>query len=101
MLTFSSNLALKAAGTDVNSITHSPAPSWWCTGCRADACVLHAAGQKGRSTEQERRKGIPWTEDEHRLFLLGLAKFGKGDWRSISRSFVMSRTPTQARPHSK
>jgi SHAQKYF class myb-like DNA-binding protein len=63
--------------------------------------VLHAAGQKGRSTEQERRKGIPWTEDEHRLFLLGLAKFGKGDWRSISRSFVMSRTPTQARPHSK
>ena len=51
--------------------------------------------QKGKTSEQERRKGIPWTEDEHRLFLLGLAKFGKGDWRSISRSFVMSRTPTQ------
>eukprot|EP00232_Nephroselmis_pyriformis_P005961 CAMPEP_0182914186 /NCGR_PEP_ID=MMETSP0034_2-20130328/38435_1 /TAXON_ID=156128 /ORGANISM="Nephroselmis pyriformis, Strain CCMP717" /LENGTH=272 /DNA_ID=CAMNT_0025050951 /DNA_START=147 /DNA_END=965 /DNA_ORIENTATION=- len=51
------------------------------------------------STDQERRKGIPWTEEEHRLFLLGLAKFGKGDWRSISRNFVISRTPTQVASH--
>jgi SHAQKYF class myb-like DNA-binding protein len=49
--------------------------------------------------EQERRKGIPWTEEEHRLFLLGLTKFGKGDWRSISRNFVVSRTPTQVASH--
>lgn len=45
----------------------------------------------------DRRKGVPWTEEEHRLFLLGLAKFGKGDWRSIARNFVVSRTPTQVR----
>ncbi|EFJ09209.1 hypothetical protein SELMODRAFT_47768, partial [Selaginella moellendorffii] len=51
------------------------------------------------SPDQERRKGIPWTEDEHRLFLLGLEKFGKGDWRSISRNFVVSRTPTQVASH--
>ncbi|CBI15416.3 unnamed protein product, partial [Vitis vinifera] len=51
------------------------------------------------SSEQERRKGIPWTEEEHRLFLLGLDKFGKGDWRSISRNFVISRTPTQVASH--
>ncbi|KAG6469057.1 transcription factor MYBS1-like isoform X2 [Zingiber officinale] len=49
--------------------------------------------------EQERRKGIPWTEEEHSLFLLGLEKFGKGDWRSISRNFVSSRTPTQVASH--
>uniref|UniRef100_A0A7N0TKK8 Uncharacterized protein n=1 Tax=Kalanchoe fedtschenkoi TaxID=63787 RepID=A0A7N0TKK8_KALFE len=55
-------------------------------------------GKAGRS-EQERRKGIPWTEEEHRLFLLGLDKFGKGDWRSISRNFVISRTPTQVASH--
>ena len=48
---------------------------------------------------QERRKGIPWTEEEHRLFLMGLAKFGKGDWRSISRNYVISRTPTQVSAH--
>lgn len=52
-----------------------------------------------KSADQERRKGIPWTEEEHRLFLLGLAKFGKGDWRSISRNFVISRTPTQVASH--
>ncbi|KAF2298792.1 hypothetical protein GH714_027847 [Hevea brasiliensis] len=57
-------------------------------------------GGKGRSrSDQERRKGIPWTEEEHRLFLLGLNKFGKGDWRSISRNFVISRTPTQVASH--
>ncbi|XP_057479423.1 transcription factor MYBS1-like [Actinidia eriantha] len=56
-------------------------------------------GKGGSRAEQERRKGIPWTEEEHRLFLLGLDKFGKGDWRSISRNFVISRTPTQVASH--
>nr|GLL31847.1 transcription factor DIVARICATA-like isoform X2 [Ipomoea trifida] len=95
----------------------------------------------GKSTrsDQERRKGIAWTEEEHRatsptrrvhfsvsrikldarevnkrgcwsptvaywsrgkwLFLLGLDKYGKGDWRSISRNFVVTRTPTQVASH--
>ncbi|MED6193588.1 hypothetical protein PIB30_020896 [Stylosanthes scabra] len=44
-------------------------------------------------------KGIPWNEEEHRLFLLGLEKLGKGDWRGISRNFVQSRTPTQVASH--
>ncbi|XP_020265048.1 transcription factor SRM1-like [Asparagus officinalis] len=56
-------------------------------------------GKACSKAEQERRKGIPWTEEEHRLFLLGLDKFGKGDWRSISRNFVVSRTPTQVASH--
>ncbi|XP_059287897.1 transcription factor MYBS3 [Lycium ferocissimum] len=47
----------------------------------------------------ERKKGIPWTEEEHRLFLIGLQKLGKGDWRGISRNFVTSRTPTQVASH--
>ncbi|RZB41915.1 Transcription factor SRM1 [Glycine soja] len=33
------------------------------------------------------------------LFLLGLDKYGKGDWRSISRNFVVTRTPTQVASH--
>lgn len=48
---------------------------------------------------RERKKGVPWTEDEHRLFLLGLQKLGKGDWRGISRHFVQTRTPTQVASH--
>ncbi|XP_060170042.1 transcription factor SRM1-like [Lycium barbarum] len=47
----------------------------------------------------ERRKGIPWTAEEHRSFLQGLEKYGKGDWRGISRNCVRSRTPTQVASH--
>ncbi|KAF8407096.1 hypothetical protein HHK36_006221 [Tetracentron sinense] len=43
--------------------------------------------------------GVPWTEEEHRLFLMGLQRLGKGDWRGIARNFVMSRTPTQVASH--
>ncbi|GAB2293471.1 hypothetical protein Dimus_027671 [Dionaea muscipula] len=47
----------------------------------------------------ERKKGVPWTEEEHRLFLIGLQQLGKGDWRGIARKYVMSRTPTQVASH--
>ncbi|XVF46685.1 hypothetical protein PTKIN_Ptkin03bG0047500 [Pterospermum kingtungense] len=52
-----------------------------------------------RPAEQERKKGVPWTEEEHKLFLMGLTKYGKGDWRNISRNFVVTRTPTQVASH--
>ncbi|KAJ6800806.1 transcription factor DIVARICATA-like [Iris pallida] len=55
-------------------------------------------GMKGGRRE-ERRRGMPWTEEEHRRFLEGLAKYGKGDWRMISRMAVVTRTPTQVASH--
>ena len=33
------------------------------------------------------------------MFLYGLEKLGKGDWRGISRNFVTTRTPTQVASH--
>jgi len=33
------------------------------------------------------------------LFLNGLKKYGKGDWRSISRNCVVTRTPSQVASH--
>lgn len=56
-------------------------------------------GTKASSSYQDRRKGVPWTEDEHRLFLQGLENHGWGDWRSISRYSVVTRTPTQVASH--
>jgi SHAQKYF class myb-like DNA-binding protein len=43
--------------------------------------------------------GEAWTEEEHKKFLFGLNKLGKGDWRGISRNYVISRTPTQVASH--
>lgn len=34
-----------------------------------------------------------------RRFLMGLDKYGKGDWRNISRNYVISKTPTQVASH--
>ncbi|KAI3717781.1 hypothetical protein L1987_69608 [Smallanthus sonchifolius] len=75
-----------------------------------DASATVAAADNGYATaddafrgqssgSRERKRGIPWSEDEHKLFLLGLQKVGKGDWRGISRNFVKTRTPTQVASH--
>lgn len=48
---------------------------------------------------RERKKGKPWTVEEHVTFLEGLKKLGKGDWRGISKNFVPTRTPTQVASH--
>lgn len=58
-----------------------------------------AQGACASDRRGERKKGVPWTEEEHRLFLIGLQKLGKGDWRGIARNYVTSRTPTQVASH--
>ncbi|KAK3039143.1 hypothetical protein RJ639_028889 [Escallonia herrerae] len=52
-----------------------------------------------KTANQHWKKGLPWTKEEHDKFLIGLERFGKGDWKSISKHCVVSRTPTQVASH--
>ncbi|XP_050215760.1 transcription factor MYBS3-like [Mercurialis annua] len=79
-----------ALGSSRVYIDDSSNPYATSTGYLSDGLVARA---------QERKKGVPWTEEEHRTFLIGLEKLGKGDWRGISRNYVTTRTPTQVASH--
>ncbi|MCD9640401.1 hypothetical protein HAX54_025690 [Datura stramonium] len=59
------------------------------------------SNQKSRSPKPdvERRRGVAWTEEEHRSFLQGLNTYRRSDWRSISRQCVITRTPAQVASH--
>ncbi|XP_051201267.1 uncharacterized protein [Lolium perenne] len=66
-------------------------------GYLSDGGLLQSSGKRRRA--QDRKKAVPWTEEEHRTFLAGLEKLGKGDWRGIAKNFVTTRTPTQVASH--
>ncbi|KAK7358174.1 hypothetical protein VNO77_00098 [Canavalia gladiata] len=60
----------------------------------------NSAASKEQSIPPVKRKKVsPWTRDEHRLFLIGLKKYGKGDWKNIARCCVMSKTSVQVASH--
>ncbi|CAN6439149.1 unnamed protein product [Victoria cruziana] len=67
-------------------------------GCYQQAAAA-SGGSNGQPSVCNRKKCVPWTEEEHRRFLAGLEKYGKGDWKSISRFAVITKTPTQVASH--
>ncbi|XP_049407044.1 transcription factor SRM1-like [Solanum stenotomum] len=60
---------------------------------------MQSNANQNSKADVERRRGTTWTEQEHRSFLRGLAIYGRGDWRSISRHCVITRTGMQVASH--
>ncbi|XAR64916.1 hypothetical protein NMG60_11008809 [Bertholletia excelsa] len=62
--------------------------------CHADRPIT-----KPDNISKKAKRGTRWTEEEHRLFLLGLQTYGEGDWRAISRNVLITKTATQIASH--
>ncbi|XP_057948356.1 transcription factor SRM1-like [Malania oleifera] len=56
-------------------------------------------GARPERGDDQPKKRILWTEEEHRLFLYGLEKFGKGKWKQIANEVVLTKTPSQVASH--
>ncbi|KAL6580630.1 hypothetical protein OROMI_008654 [Orobanche minor] len=64
------------------------------SGYLSDGLMVHQS-----SKSHERKKGRPWSEEEHRSFLVGLEKLGKGDWKGIATNYVPTRNSSQVASH--
>ncbi|KAG5074622.1 hypothetical protein JHK84_055853 [Glycine max] len=74
----------------VNSAANQVAPMW------PGSQINHSLSRKGSSSKSNECRR--WSEEEHRLFLHGLQKYGMGDWINISR-IIKTRNPTQVASH--
>ncbi|KAH6780293.1 hypothetical protein C2S52_011530 [Perilla frutescens var. hirtella] len=60
---------------------------------------VHKERKKSPTHGEQAPRGMPWTEEEHRQFLYGLERFGRGDWKSISRYSVRTKSNSQVASH--
>ncbi|KAM0867003.1 hypothetical protein ACQ4PT_042280 [Festuca glaucescens] len=73
--------------------------------CRAGGEALeraakHKRGRKRTEVSAEgRNRAVPWSHDEHRLFLAGIKEHGVGKWQKLSREFVTTRSASQIASH--
>ncbi|XP_044360208.1 transcription factor MYBS1-like [Triticum aestivum] len=56
-------------------------------------------GRKTKDSAHEKNRAVPWTPDEHRLFLAGIREHGVGKWQKLAREFVPTRNASQIASH--
>ncbi|KAL8143332.1 hypothetical protein V2J09_016364 [Rumex salicifolius] len=61
--------------------------------------VGKSASTYAGSSSQRKEKAVRWTEEEHKAFLVGLEVYGKGNWSSISKVYVPTKTTSQVASH--
>ncbi|KAH0737274.1 hypothetical protein KY290_035979 [Solanum tuberosum] len=62
---------------------------------------MQSNANQNTKADVEWRRGTRWIEEEHRSFLQGLDIYGKGDWRSISRTRTAMQVATHAQKYFK
>ncbi|KAL6522145.1 hypothetical protein OROMI_032022 [Orobanche minor] len=85
-------LHYEALNEDVLAIECGKVPLPHCSSTESDH-------RKKKKTVRGVNRGTPWTEEEHRRFLDGLEKYGKGDWKSIARFSVQTKSNSQVASH--
>ncbi|CAM0885249.1 unnamed protein product [Alopecurus aequalis] len=65
----------------------------------SEKAAKHKSGRKRRKGAEGRNKAVPWSEDEHKLFLAGIREHGTGKWQMLSRDFVTTRNASQIASH--
>uniref|UniRef100_A0A0A8Z2S6 HTH myb-type domain-containing protein n=1 Tax=Arundo donax TaxID=35708 RepID=A0A0A8Z2S6_ARUDO len=56
-------------------------------------------GRKERKRGGTRKKPEMWTKEEHRLFLEGLEKYGKGKWKTMASEHLRTKSASQIASH--
>ncbi|XP_044372832.1 transcription factor MYBS1-like [Triticum aestivum] len=89
--------ASAGAGAGVGEGTGAPARS--AGGDMLGVGGTRKRGRKAKDSAQEKNRAVPWTPDEHRLFLAGIKEHGVGKWQKLAREFVPTRNASQIASH--
>ncbi|KAM0922613.1 hypothetical protein ACQ4PT_006090 [Festuca glaucescens] len=89
-----------ASATSVTGEDSTAAPVSMAGGEALDRAGKHKRGRKRTEVSAEgRNRAVPWSEEEHRLFLKGITEHGVGKWQKLSRELVTTRSASQIASH--